>query len=138
MSQSGSRMLIEDLHREAQDDLSLSPENVRNAALYMPMLKVKWLRYFYEISEKLEEINGKYNSLYKSTWVKIKKNSQLAMDKRDLEKAVLADPDIITARKIVGEYEHRLAFIEAVIKSFDGINFAISNYIKVKAFEEGS
>ena len=128
---------ISELEKEALLDLDITETNVRLVSLSIVQKRIKWLKYKYLLEEQLSEIEGKYNSLYKVTFKKIKTDSNLIMDKKDLEKSILADPDMIKAKRILNTQIHLTEFVDGILKALDNVSFQINNYVKVRAFEEG-
>lgn len=128
---------IEFYIENAEKDLLIDETTIIKSSISISRLKIRWLQYIYEEKNLLSEIQGKYNSLYKVVYKKIRENSQLQLEKRDLEKAIIADPDMNKARMVLDKQIHIVEFLESVIKTFDGFSYNVHNAIEYIKFQNG-
>ena len=140
-------MTLDELKLEVQADLKVDDEHLDTESLKNQEIKAKYLDVKSKYELLLYRAKGEYKRIYRDKWeyyggkadakIYITKPFDLKVLKTDLHIYIESDEDIIKA-------EHKIAYLETVIKYIDGVlksiqsrGWDIKNAISWKQFEAG-
>lgn len=88
------------------------------------------LEYYYSLKTHTSKELNKYNKLYKQRFEYYINNSDVRMDKKEIEKLISAD---LSDKILLIEYlENHLDFLKESIKTIDSIIYSIKNRIEIE------
>ena len=140
-------MNLEELKLQVQNDLRVNDEHLDTESLKNQEIKAKYLEHKSRFELLLFKAKGDYKRLYREKWeyyggkadakVYVTKPFDLKVLKSDLSIYIESDEEIIQS-------EHKVAYLETVVKYVDGVLKSISargwdikNAIQWKNFEAG-
>ena len=140
-------MTLDELKAQVEKDLTINDERLDTESLRNQELYSKYLDYKTNFELLLPRAKGEYKVLYREIWeyyggksdAKIYVTNPIALQvlKTDLHVYIESDEDIIKS-------EHKVAYLESVIKYIDGIlksitnrQWDIKNAISWRQFEAG-
>ena len=141
-------MKLEELQNEARNDLAIvNQERLDQESYKNQNIKPKWLEYKTKYDQLLIIAKADHQRMYRQKWeyyggkadakVYITRPFDLKVLKTDLHIYIESDTDILKA-------EHKIAYLETVIKYIDGVlksiqsrGWDIKNAISWKQFEAG-
>ena len=140
-------MTFDELKLEVQADLKVDNEHLDTESLKNQEIKAKYLDIKSKYELLLFKAKGEYKRIYRDKWeyyggkadakVYVSKPFDLKVLKTDLHIYIESDEDIIKS-------EHKIAYLETVIKYIDGVlrsiqnrGWDIKNAISWKQFEAG-
>ena len=140
-------MNLDELKLQVSQDLKVDDEHLDTESLKNQEIKAKYLEYKSKFELLLFKAKGDYKRLYREKWeyyggkadakVYITRPFDLKVLKTDLHIYIESDTDILKA-------EHKIAYLETVIKYIDGVlksiqsrGWDIKNAISWKQFEAG-
>ena len=140
-------MTLDELKAQVEKDLTINDERLDTESLRNQELYSKYLDYKTNIELLLHRAKGEYKVLYREKWeyyggksdakIYVTKPFDLKVLKTDLHVYIESDEDIIKS-------EHKVAYLESVIKYIDGIlksitnrQWDIKNAISWRQFEAG-
>ena len=140
-------MTLDELKLEVQADLKVDDEHLDTESLKNQEIKAKYLDVKSKYELLLYRAKGEYKRIYREKWeyyggkadakVYITRPFDLKVLKTDLHIYIESDKDILKA-------EHKIAYLETVIKYIDGVlksiqsrGWDIKNAISWKQFEAG-
>ena len=140
-------MTLDELKLEVQADLKVDDEHLDTESLKNQEIKAKYLDVKSRYELLLYRAKGEYKRIYREKWeyyggkadakVYITRPFDLKVLKTDLHIYIESDTDILKS-------EHKIAYLETVIKYIDGVlksiqnrGWDIKNAISWKQFEAG-
>ena len=139
---------LSELQAEAKEDLIIpDDENLEQQSYKNQVIKPKWLDYKSKYRMLMFQVKAQHKKLYREKWeyyggkadakIYVTKPFDLKVLKTDLHIYIESDEDIIKS-------EHKIAYLETVIKYIDGVlrsiqnrGWDIKNAISWKQFEAG-
>ena len=140
-------MNLDELKLQVSQDLRVDDEHLDTESLKNQEIKAKYLEHKSKFELLLFKAKGDYKRLYREKWeyyggkadakIYVTKPFDLKVLKTDLHIYIESDEDIIKS-------EHKIAYLETVIKYIDGVlksiqnrGWDIKNAISWKQFEAG-
>lgn len=143
---------IEDLKKEAKDDLYLDENNIISASSKNGVIVCKWLDYYRSCALELNKSKASRDKveltlyLYYSGKASLEQLKYLGKSKPfglkidtkgDIERFIKASKEYIVADELVKTNEQNLKFIDETIQALKFQSTRISNIIAYKKFTEG-
>ena len=140
-------MNINEIETMWDEDCKIDPDNLHLESIKIPSLHSKYYQIYNNISllKKLEE--NKFIELQKNKWLyysgkadpEVYKETPFdhRVMKKDLDKYMNADNDIIKSKTKIDYYQLMIKFLESIIKSIETRTFVIKNSIEFMKFVGG-
>jgi hypothetical protein len=133
------KQTLEEMMQDVENDLHLTPTNCKDKALELPRLHNKYMRSYAIAKSKLKGAKNRLATRKSDLLVKYKYKDDYTWDKKDqLEIRIHGNVSYQELDTLVSNLENEVEFFKGVVNTINNMNFSISNYHKLVAWQEGN
>lgn len=131
-------MSLELLHKEADLDMKIDPDNLDTESINTSHILAKWLQWFSKEGYRYKQLTMQLDKKTKERYMYYKLEYDYELDKREIQMHVAADETIQHHQTLVAISKEKLDFIERVVRNLQNRNYAIKNAIDYRVFISGA
>lgn len=130
-------MNISEYEQEALKDLEVNPTTINSYCLKIGYLRAKWAKYLFSEEDTLNQLEANLANLYRDKMLHYTYDSEIILDKKNIEIAINGDEEYLIKRKEVNAQKSLIKYINEVISTLNAQSFYLNTCVKHLIWQSG-
>ena len=123
--------------KEVREDLDFHLKDGSDKIMKIASLKAKWSARLIDLQHIWNEVELKRKKKFSELWKYYSMDYEQALDRRDIPVYISGDDEYQEILRELNQEKERIDKIDGVLKSIEGLTYAISAAIKWEIFQRG-
>ena len=128
----------DELLKEIEDDLNITPENIEVKMYEVSGLHSKYLRHFFNTKLKLNKKQKELNILYSFLYYKIKDDSDDLMNQKEIIFNIMGNDEYSKLNYEVQVLTDFVDILDRTVKKVNSLSFDVKNIIEYNKYLQGN